>query len=92
MKSIDVFVFLIVSVGAVYGEIFAEELKNFRMSFNKIYKSNDEAFQKFKNFIQNLEFIQRHNKVKGKSFKLEVNYFADMGEDDLKRREKTELR
>jgi hypothetical protein len=60
-----------------------DEWVNFKYKFNKKYESPKVESKRFKIFKKNLEFINSLNENEKKTFKVEVNRYADLDEIDF---------
>jgi cathepsin L len=57
--------------------------QEFTMTYNKVYKSQDEYDQRQSIFCSNYQFIEQHNSRNGVNFKLDVNEFADLTDKEF---------
>lgn len=91
MKQMEIFL-LLFFLGAVSADIIDEKWTNFKSKFNKSYTNSKEESKRFEIFEENSKFISKHNVNKEKSFKVDVNRYADVHEVDLSEDGDTESR
>lgn len=60
------------------------EFTHFQATFNKRYESLEEMMSRFHVFINNAERILRHNEDATQTFKMSINQFADLTQDEFK--------
>lgn len=83
MKFVLFFFFAIFCLHSSYANEIEDEWSNFKIKFGKNYTTEEENNEKFEIFKENFEFIQKHNSEGGKTFKVEVNRFADLENSDF---------
>ncbi|KAK2843711.1 hypothetical protein Q7C36_011926 [Tachysurus vachellii] len=83
MKVLFVVTFLIALCNA--DNVSEEEFKKWKMKFDKSYTSVEEENKHKENWFDNLKLVRDHNRLADqgiKSYRLDMNYFADMGKQD----------
>lgn len=83
MRLISDFLVLFLCVHTVRLSSIEDNWSNFKINFNKTYKNSEEETKRFEIFKENFEFITNHNGNKTFKFKVHVNRFADVSEDEV---------
>lgn len=60
-----------------------EEFKEFKLKFNKVYKSVEEEKIKFETFKENCEKFKVHNENETMKFKIGINRDADLSYEQI---------
>ncbi|CAK9176580.1 unnamed protein product [Ilex paraguariensis] len=69
-----------------------ESHEQWMAKFGRVYKDSDERDNRFKIFKENVETIESFNKAANKPYKLGVNQFADLTNEEFKARNKLKRR
>ena len=59
------------------------EWENFKIKHSRNYESIEEEAYRFKVFKDNLEMIKKHNVDATKTYKMGMNHFGDLTEDEF---------
>jgi C1A family cysteine protease len=78
-RCLPIFIFITAACAGFY----EDEWVNFKYTFDKKYESSKVDAKRFKIFKKNLKFINSHNENEKKTFKVEVNRYADLDETDF---------
>lgn len=84
MKPAQICLVVFFCLRAVLADDIEDEWSFFKSKFGKFYKTEEEDARRLKIFKENYGFIHRHNVDYQKSFKVEVNFFADLEREDFK--------
>merc|ERR1712168_195153 len=76
--------FYLLTLGLVAANPHSQQWANFKEKFNKIYASPLIENEHCKTFLQKLELINTHNNDITKSFKLGINQFSDISDEEFK--------
>lgn len=69
-----------------------EQWKDFKVDFNKTYKTTKEETKRFENFKENVRKFETHNQMPNVTFRMGVNKNADETYEEIDERNKQKSR
>ncbi|XP_062013010.1 senescence-specific cysteine protease SAG12-like [Rosa rugosa] len=71
---------------ALYASSFAEKHEQWMEKFGRVYPDSAEKERRFAIFMQNVEYVEKFNNEGNKTYKLSINEFSDMTNEEFLRR------
>lgn len=71
---------------ALYASSFAEKHEQWMEKFGRVYPDSAEKERRFSIFMQNVEYVEKFNNEGNKTYKLSINEFSDMTNEEFLRR------